>query len=116
VLLGSLEPGEVTYYIEATDDSLNLVNDPYNSPVIVYRFSVEPGCCQLRGDVAEPKDANVLVNDIVWLVDYLFKGGPAPTCLDEGDCADPSDGNILVNDIVWLVDYLFKGGATHPPC
>jgi len=115
-LLGSLAPGDVTYYIEATDDSSNLVNDPYNSPSIVYRFIVEPGCCQLRGDVADPKDSNVLVNDIVWLVDYLFKGGTPPSCIDEGDCADPPDGNILVNDIVWLVDYLFKGGIAPPPC
>lgn len=74
------------------------------------------GCCLLRGDVANPKDGMVLVNDIVMLVDYLFKGGVAPNCLDEGDCAIPLDGAILVNDIVWLVDYLFKGGAAPPPC
>ncbi len=74
------------------------------------------GCCELRGDVAEPQDVIVLVNDIVWLVDYIFKGGTAPTCLDEGDCALPLDGSILVNDIVWLVDYLFKGGPTPPDC
>ena len=74
------------------------------------------GCCTLRGDVAEPKDDMVLVNDIVWLVDFLFKGGTAPACLDEGDCAIPLDGSILVNDIVWLVDFLFKGGAAPPAC
>jgi hypothetical protein len=74
------------------------------------------GCCLLRGDVANPKDGSVLVNDIVWLVNYLFKGGTAPSCLDEGDCAIPPDGNILVNDIVWLVNYLFKGGTAPPAC
>ncbi len=74
------------------------------------------GCCVLRGDVAIPKDGDVLVNDIVWLVDYLFKGGIAPDCLDEGDCAVPLDGIILVNDIVYLVDYIFKGGPPPPPC
>lgn len=82
-------------------------------------FETDPnvcGCCLLRGDVANPKDGAVLVNDIVWLVNYLFKGGTAPDCLDEGDCATPLDGTILVNDIVFLVNYLFKGGATPPPC
>jgi hypothetical protein len=74
------------------------------------------GCCQLRGDVAIPKDGNVLVNDIVWLVNFLFKGGTVPECLDEGDCAIPLDGNVLVNDIVWLVNFLFKGGTAPPPC
>ena len=75
-----------------------------------------PGCCQLRGDVAIPEDGAVLVNDLVWLVNYLFKGGTAPDCLDAGDCAIPLDGQILVNDLVWLVDYLFKGGQAPPPC
>lgn len=74
------------------------------------------GCCLLRGDVALPKDAAVLVNDIVLLVNFIFKGGSAPECLDEGDCAIPLDGNILVNDIVWLVNYLFKSGPTPPDC
>ncbi len=73
-------------------------------------------CCELRGDVGIPKDGSVLVNDIVWLVDYLFKGGTAPSCLDEGDCGIPNDGEILVNDIVWLVDFLFKGGPAPADC
>jgi len=79
-------------------------------------FDKGSGCCQVRGDVALPKDGIVLVNDIVWLVDYLFKGGAAPACLTEGDCAIPLDDAILVNDIVWLVDYLFKGGTAPPDC
>jgi len=79
-------------------------------------FSINISCCRLRGDVADPEDLIVLVNDIVWLVDYIFKGGVAPTCLDEGDCAIPLDGSILVNDIVWLVDYIFKGGTIPPDC
>ncbi|MFH2048899.1 MAG: LamG-like jellyroll fold domain-containing protein, partial [bacterium] len=73
-------------------------------------------CCEVRGDVAFPKDGSVLVNDLVWLVNYLFKGGSAPTCLEEGDAAVPTDGNILVNDLVWLVNYLFKGGLAPSPC
>ncbi|MFH2050438.1 MAG: hypothetical protein ABIJ12_13460 [bacterium] len=66
--------------------------------------------------VALPKDDFVLVNDLVWLVNYLFKGGTAPSCLDEGDCANPLDGQIIVNDLVWLVNYLFKSGAIPPAC
>jgi len=85
-----------------------------NADIFITKF-FEP-CCALRGDVAEPKDGIVLVNDLVCLVDYLFKGGAAPACLDEGDCAVPLDDLILVNDLVWLVDYLFKGGQAPPDC
>jgi len=74
------------------------------------------GCCEIRGDVLSPLDGLVLVNDLVMLVDYLFKGGTAPECLDAGDCAVPLDELILVNDLTYLVDYLFKGGATPPDC
>ena len=73
-------------------------------------------CCILRGDVVKPPDGMVLVNHIVYLVDYLWKGGTAPECLDEGDCAIPLDGSILVNDIVFLVEYLWKGGTAPPDC
>ncbi|MFH2050104.1 MAG: hypothetical protein ABIJ12_11715 [bacterium] len=73
-------------------------------------------CCLVRGDVADPKDSMVLVNDLVWLVNYIFKGGTAPACLDAGDCAIPLDGQILVSDLVWLVNYLFKGGDAPPEC
>ena len=75
-----------------------------------------PSCCALRGDVGVPKDMAVLVNDIVFLVNYIFKSGPAPACLDEGDCASPLDGVILVNDIVYLVNYIFKSGPAPSPC
>jgi len=71
-------------------------------------------CCLVRGDVAIPKDGIILVNDLVWLVDYLFKGGEAPLCEEEGDAN--GDGNILVDDLVLLVDYLFKGGTPPPDC
>jgi len=66
------------------------------------------------GDVCEPLDGQVLVNDLVCLVDYLFKGGPAPCVMA---AADVSDGNcqLYVNDLTYLVDYLFKGGA-DPNC
>ena len=41
--------------------------------------NVTNSCCQIRGDVAFPNDGSVFVNDLVFLVDYLFKGGPPPS-------------------------------------
>ncbi|MFH2049415.1 MAG: hypothetical protein ABIJ12_08205 [bacterium] len=85
----------------------------WSPPLIV---EVTNSCCQIRGDVAFPNDGNVLVNDLVFLVNHLFKGGPTPACEDHGDCANPIDGNIFVNDLVYLVNYIFKGGSPPPEC
>ena len=54
----------------------------------------------------------VNVGDIVFLVSYLYKGGPAPVPLWVGDVN--CDGVINVGDIVYMINYLYKGGC--PPC
>jgi len=58
------------------------------------------------------------VADLSYLVDYLFKGGPEPPCLDEGnvDGIEGPGGPIDVADLSYLVDYLFKGGPAPAAC
>jgi len=73
------------------------------------------GCCNhdgIRGDVDYSRSINVA--DAVFLVDYIFFGGPPPPCLEEGD-AD-GDGSINVADVVYLVDYIFFSGPAPAPC
>ncbi len=59
-------------------------------------------------------DGIIDVGDLVYLINYLYKGGPAPDPLEVGDCN--SDGVIDLGDVVYLINYLFKGGpAPGPP-
>src|SRR3990170_3319664 len=58
----------------------------------------------LRGDANG--DKKVTIADIVYLVSYLFKFGPAPDPLSSGDANCSSKVDIA--DIVYLVSYLFK--------
>lgn len=58
-------------------------------------------------------DGKVTVSDAIYLINYLFKGGPAPDPLESGD-ADCS-GAVNVNDVIYLINYLFKGGPV-PGC
>ncbi len=53
--------------------------------------------------------------DLVYLITYLFRGGPPPRCpmLGRADCN--SDGTIDAADVVTLVAYLFRLGAP-PDC
>ena len=59
-------------------------------------------------------DSVVNLEDVDYLVDYLFYSGPAPACLDAADIND--DGIINNYDVVFLLNYLTcKSGATIPP-
>jgi hypothetical protein len=65
-----------------------------------------------------PGDANFngIVNmaDIVFLVNYVFKGGIPPPHPISADCDGP-DRMIDIEDIVYLVSYLFKNGPDPLP-
>jgi hypothetical protein len=57
-------------------------------------------------------DGKVTVSDVIFLINYLFKGGPEPIPVETGDVN--CNGGITVSDVVYLINYLFKGGP--PPC
>lgn len=57
-------------------------------------------------------DTTVSVSDVVYLINYMFKGGPAPAPLQVADVN--GDSQITVSDAVYLINYLFKGGDA--PC
>ncbi len=70
------------------------------------------GCCEVRGDVTG--DGEVFVNDLTLLVNYIFKSGAPPDCLESGDAN--GDGDIFVNDLTLLVNYIFKSGPPPVAC
>jgi hypothetical protein len=63
----------------------------------------------IRGDAN--RDGVINSADIVYLINYLFKGGPAPQPWEAGDVN--CDDVINSADVVYLINYLFKGGP--PP-
>lgn len=58
-------------------------------------------------------DGKITVSDVVYLVNYLFKGGPVAKPYEAGEAN--CDGKVTVSDVVYLVNYLFKGGPV-PIC
>ena len=63
-------------------------------------------CGDANGDEA------INVADAVFLINYIFKSGPAPDPLQAGDAN--CDGGTDVADAVYLINYVFKGGPE--PC
>lgn len=58
-------------------------------------------------------DNHITIGDVVYLINYLFKGGPPPIPLIKGDAN--ASGKVTVSDVVYLISYLFKGGPV-PHC
>ncbi|MDD4052068.1 MAG: FG-GAP-like repeat-containing protein [candidate division Zixibacteria bacterium] len=57
-------------------------------------------------------DGAINVGDAVFIVNYIFRGGPAP---QHPEAADANcDGKINVGDAVYIIMYIFRGGP--PPC
>jgi len=58
-------------------------------------------------------DGAIDLGDVLYLVSYLYKGGPAPDPMEAGD-VDYS-GGIDLGDVLFLVSYLYKGGPAPAP-
>ncbi|MDH3890115.1 MAG: hypothetical protein OEV49_03445 [candidate division Zixibacteria bacterium] len=75
------------------------------------------GCCVgIAGNVDDDPGDVIDISDLVYLVDFMFSGGPEPPCFEEGDVDGSGSPPIDISDLVYLVDYMFTGGPPPPPC
>jgi len=58
-------------------------------------------------------DGAIGAGDIVYLLGYLYRSGPAPAPMEAGDAN--CDGVVGAGDIVYLISYLYRGGPP-PAC
>ena len=64
----------------------------------------------LYGDA--DNDGSITIADAVYLIGYIFSGGPAPSPLAAGDT--DCSGHINIADVVYLINYIFSHGPA--PC
>lgn len=70
-------------------------------------------CCQVRGDVN--RTGEVDIEDLVYLVNFMFSSGPASPCPAESDVnGDDAPGDIA--DLIHLVSYMFQSGPPPAAC
>jgi len=74
--------------------------------VIGWNDNFEPTCGDTDGN------GEMDIDDVVYLITYLYQAGPAPDPLSIGnvDCHDETD----IDDVVYLIQYIFNYGP--PPC
>lgn len=92
----------------------------YNPDTLGGEITLFPvNCCVgIRGNIdgseENPPDENGIdIADLVFMVDYQFRGGDAPACFDEADVN--ASGGIDIEDLVFMVDYSFDRPGGEPP-
>jgi len=94
--------GKTYYYVTTVSDFSGNESSPSNEAT---------GIRYMTGDVNE--DGVIDFGDMVYLINYLFKGGPPPISLLSGDAN--CDGNVNGGDVVYLINYVIKSGPP-PTC
>jgi hypothetical protein len=127
-VIGVLDPADVVMVSLTTGDPTLVANgwsgadiiQVFPGPPIIVRPAAALGllptddvnaiagyCCKKPGEINGDGKANV--GDIVFLINWIFKGGPAPAvCLDQVDVN--GDCKINVADAVYMINFTFKFG------
>jgi len=112
VEFGDYEPYYTAPAVEYIGDGIyGCVYADWGAPGRQAYFIKRSNCCKLAGDANS--DGLVNVGDAIYVVNYVFKDGPEPSCMAEGDAN--ADGLVNVGDAIHVVNYVFKDGP-DPIC
>jgi len=95
------EAGNFSVSVAMTDAS-----EPPFGDTVVYEMVVNFVCGDANNDAA------INVADAVFLINYIFKNGPAPALTPAGDANCDLETNVA--DCVYLINHVFNGGPE--PC
>lgn len=96
-----------------SSDSAGVYFDPYyiaDSGSAGCEVNITDDIMELCGYTCGDANADLAINvaDAVFLISYIFKGGPAPDPLCVGDAN--ADDAVNIADAVYLINYIFKSG------
>jgi hypothetical protein len=103
------------FYNQNVPEEFEPMTAPWNgfSPIhteVEYCVHISPW--DYRGDANG--DGIVNVGDVVYLISFLYRGGPAPVPMSVGDVN--CDGIVDVGDVVFLINYLYRNGPIPRCC
>lgn len=114
---GNCGSSAIAYWLGGQDDGFHLCGTAGQVAVGTgssESFGMNSGFWQevvfgLRGDANG--DGVINIGDVVYLINYLYRGNPPPDPEWTGDAN--CDGIINIGDVVYLINYLYRGGS--PP-
>lgn len=105
-------PGQGQFDVRVTTRDKFYEETGWSSPLNV---NVIWSCCVQSGDINYDGSTNPDIADLVYLVAYMFSGGPPPPCAASADINGSGSGPDIA-DLVYLVAYMFSGGPLPATC
>ena len=98
--------------IDGTEQCMQIVSAavPNYGATASFTYNVEEDWHHKNEDAND--DGNINIQDITFLISYLYKGGPPPMLVGAGDAN--CTGIVNIQDITYFIYFLYKGGP--PPC
>lgn len=102
---------ELPNSVRGIEDLANVVYLAGSATNTVYRMLIASGGqAFVRGEANG--DGTLDIADVLFIADYLFAAGDAPTCPDAADVND--SGDLDISDALYLIIYLFTSGPQPP--
>lgn len=114
VPIGACCDSALNCYIRSKWECENFGNDFVGDGTDCDPYPCFFACCELRGDTNHD-GVGPDISDLVYMVSYMFAGGPLPPCAGESDINGDWTGPD-VSDLVHMVSYMFSGGPAPVPC
>jgi hypothetical protein len=107
------------YYNSAQNDAdIDFVGDSCDNCIFVWNPDQADSDDDGSGDVCDTScgdvdhSGSVDIDDAVYLITYVFSGGPEPVPIESGDV--DCSGGVDIDDVVYLISYIFASGPE--PC
>jgi hypothetical protein len=113
---GAVAGGEHTYQAEGSysvtvrSRDIFLAESEWSAPL-----EIQVGCCVMKGDITN-NGVGPDIEDLIYLVTYMFQDGPEPLCMDHADVDYAPTEVPDIADLIYLVQYMFQDGPAFSPC